>query len=78
MPEISANYTSKHLAEVLEAVEQGERFTVVRRGRAVAELTLWECPPEPDLAELAAPQPRPGFFRRLWPLGRTRALAADA
>lgn len=39
MLEITANYAARNLAEILEAVEEkGETFTVLRRGRVVAEL----------------------------------------
>ena len=39
MSEVSATDAARHFADLLDAVEhQGERFTIVRRGRAVAHL----------------------------------------
>jgi prevent-host-death family protein len=39
MPDISATDAARNFADLLDAVEhRGERFTVVRRGRAIAEL----------------------------------------
>jgi len=39
MPEVSATEAARKFADLLDAVEhRGERFTIVRRGRAVAHL----------------------------------------
>lgn len=39
MPEISATDASRRFAELLDGVEhRGERYTIVRRGRVVAQL----------------------------------------
>ena len=39
MPEVSATNAARNFADLLDAVEhRGERFTVVRRGRAVAHI----------------------------------------
>jgi antitoxin (DNA-binding transcriptional repressor) of toxin-antitoxin stability system len=39
MPEVSATEASRRFAALLDAVEhRGERFTIVRHGRVVAEL----------------------------------------
>jgi prevent-host-death family protein len=39
MPEVTATDAARNFADLLDAVEhQGERFVVVRRGRAVAEI----------------------------------------
>ena len=39
MPEISATEASRNFADLLDAVEHGdETFTIVRRGRVVAQL----------------------------------------
>jgi antitoxin (DNA-binding transcriptional repressor) of toxin-antitoxin stability system len=65
VPEISATEASRNFAALLDAIEQrGERFTIVRRGRVVAELgpgaemsgadlkaLLRSSPVDPDWAE---------------------------
>jgi prevent-host-death family protein len=39
MPEVSATEASRSFADLLDGVEhRGERYTIVRRGRAVAQL----------------------------------------
>ena len=39
MTEVSATDAARNFADILDAVEhRGERFTVVRRGRAIAQL----------------------------------------
>ena len=39
MPEVSATDAARNFADLLDAVEhRGERFTIVRRGRAVAQI----------------------------------------
>ena len=38
MKSLSATETARRLSDVLDAVEDGERFLIVRRGRVVARL----------------------------------------
>lgn len=39
MPDISATEAARHFSDVLDSVEHGqERYTIVRRGKAVAHL----------------------------------------
>ncbi len=39
MPDISATDAARHFADLLDAVEHhGERYTIVRRGKAVAHI----------------------------------------
>ena len=39
MSEVSSTDAARHFADLLDAVEhRGERFTIVRRGRAIAQL----------------------------------------
>ncbi|HEY5578425.1 MAG TPA: type II toxin-antitoxin system prevent-host-death family antitoxin [Acidimicrobiia bacterium] len=39
MPDIGATEASRHFADLLDAVEErGQRYTIVRRGRAVAQI----------------------------------------
>jgi prevent-host-death family protein len=39
MPEVSATEAARNFSDILDAVEhRGERFTIVRRGRIVAQL----------------------------------------
>lgn len=39
MPEVTATEAARNFADLLDAIEhRGERFTIVRRGRAVAHL----------------------------------------
>ncbi len=62
MPEISATDASRRFADLLDGVEhRGERYTIVRRGRIVAELA-------------PAPTATGGDLKAL--LGRTRPDAA--
>jgi prevent-host-death family protein len=40
MPEVSATDASRSFADLLDGVEhRGERYTIVRRGRAIAQLS---------------------------------------
>lgn len=39
MHEITATEAARHFASVLDAVERGEQFTILRRGEAVARLS---------------------------------------
>jgi antitoxin (DNA-binding transcriptional repressor) of toxin-antitoxin stability system len=37
--DVSATHAARHLADLLDAIEhRGERFTIVRRGKAIAHL----------------------------------------
>lgn len=38
MPDVSATEAARKFADLLDAVERGEDFTIIRRGRAVAHL----------------------------------------
>lgn len=38
MPDVSATEAARHFADLLDAVERGEEFRIIRRGRAVASL----------------------------------------
>jgi antitoxin (DNA-binding transcriptional repressor) of toxin-antitoxin stability system len=39
MPEVTATVAARNFADLLDAIEhRGERFTIVRRGRAIAHL----------------------------------------
>ncbi|MGH8933941.1 MAG: type II toxin-antitoxin system Phd/YefM family antitoxin [Egibacteraceae bacterium] len=38
MADISATEAARNFADLLDAVERGERFTIIRRGKAVAHL----------------------------------------
>jgi antitoxin (DNA-binding transcriptional repressor) of toxin-antitoxin stability system len=39
MPEVSATHVARHFADILDGVEhRGERYTIVRRGKAIARL----------------------------------------
>ena len=39
MPEVSATHAARNFADILDAIEhRGERYTIVRRSRAIAQL----------------------------------------
>ncbi|WP_341251342.1 type II toxin-antitoxin system prevent-host-death family antitoxin [Euzebya pacifica] len=38
MADVTATEAARHFANLLDAVERGEDFTIIRRGRAVAHL----------------------------------------
>lgn len=39
MPEVSATYAARNFSDILDAVEhRGEHFTIVRRGKVIAQL----------------------------------------
>ena len=38
MPDVSATEAARNFADLLDAVERGEEFTIIRRGRAVAHV----------------------------------------
>ena len=45
MPEVSATEASRSFADLLDGVEhRGERYTIVRRGRVVAQLEPIDAP----------------------------------
>lgn len=51
MKEFNVRHIQHHLAEVLEAVERGEKVRITRRGKVVAQLG----PPEPASSALRWP-----------------------
>lgn len=38
MPDVTSTEAARHFADLLDAVERGEDFTIIRRGRAIAHL----------------------------------------
>jgi len=64
--EVGAYHAKTHLAQLLDRVEQGERITITRHGRAVAELRPPEGAPQMTVREAIA-----GLrdFRSRHPLG---------
>ena len=49
MPDVTATEASRNFADLLDAVEhRGERYRIVRRGRAVAQLEPIAWHPEPS------------------------------
>ncbi len=71
MKEFSVRHVQHHLAEVLEAVERGEKVRITRRGKAVAQLG----PPEPASSSLAWPDSA-ARFRRLEKPGSDESSAS--
>ena len=59
MKEFNIRHVQHHLAEVLEAVERGEKVRITRRGKVVAQLG----PPEPASSTLAWPDSVARFQR---------------
>ena len=59
MKEFNIRHVQHHLAEVLEAVERGEKVRITRRGKVVAQLG----PPEPASSTLAWPDSVARFRR---------------
>ncbi len=51
MKEFNVRHVQHNLASLLEAVEQGEKVRITRRGKVVAQLG----PPEPDPGQLSWP-----------------------
>lgn len=51
MKEFNVRHVQHHLADLLEAVERGEKVRITRRGKVVAQLG----PPEPEARELSWP-----------------------
>lgn len=51
MKQFNVRHVQHHLAEVLEAVERGEKVSITRRGKVVAQLG----PPEPVSSTLQWP-----------------------
>jgi prevent-host-death family protein len=53
MPEVSATEASRNFADLLDGVEhRGERYTIVRRGRIVAQLEPVHAPMGADVKAL--------------------------
>ncbi len=59
MKEFNIRHVQHHLADVLEAVERGEKVRITRRGQVVAQLG----PPEPAPSTLRWPDSRARFKR---------------
>ncbi len=51
MKEFNVRHVQHHLADVLEAVERGEKVRITRRGKVVAQLG----PPEPEASAMQWP-----------------------
>lgn len=51
MKEFNVRHVQHHLADLLKAVERGEKLRITRRGKIVAQLG----PPEPESGDLAWP-----------------------
>jgi len=59
MKEFNIRHVQHHLADVLEAVERGEKVRITRRGKVVAQLG----PPEPESSTLQWPDSAARFER---------------
>jgi prevent-host-death family protein len=59
MKEFNVRHVQHHLADVLEAVERGEKVRITRRGKVVAQLG----PPEPESATTQWPDSEARFKR---------------
>jgi len=59
MKEFNIRHVQHHLAEVLDAVERGEKVRITRRGKVVAQLG----PPEPAGSTLRWPDSAARFER---------------
>jgi prevent-host-death family protein len=53
-PKVGAYHAKTHLAQLLDRVERGERITITRHGRAVAELRPPEGAPQMTVDEAIA------------------------
>ncbi len=72
---IGAFDAKTHLSELLERVEKGERFTITRHGKPVAELV----PVRPrDPARIAEALDRIEALTRTWTLGGSVRDAIDS
>ena len=65
MPEVSATEAARNFSDILDAVEhRGEHFTIVRRGRVVAQLDPVSSGRGADVKSLLrAARSDPGFGR---------------
>ena len=65
MPEVSATDAARNFSDILDAVEhRGERFTIVRRGKVVAQLHPVSTGKGADVKELLRRRRRdPGFAK---------------
>lgn len=63
MPEVSATEAARNLSDILDAVEhRGEHFTIMRRGRVVAQLDPVHSGRGAEVKELLRRHgPDPGF-----------------
>lgn len=59
MKEFNVRHVQHHLADVLEAVERGEKVRITRRGKVVAQLG----PPEPESSTMQWPDSAARFKR---------------
>lgn len=64
---------NQQTAAVLDAVEQGENFKIIRHGRVVGYLTAQPSPPPPP----AQVYDWEGHFRRVQGRGKVAVAAAD-
>lgn len=71
MASVGAYHAKTHLAQLLDRVEKGERITITRHGRPVAELRPPEGQPQMTAEEAAAWL---GEFRRAHPLGAEASI----
>jgi antitoxin (DNA-binding transcriptional repressor) of toxin-antitoxin stability system len=66
MADVSATEAARNFADLLDAVERGERFTIIRRGKAVAHLEPPHHGRGADVkAMLRQHRPDPGWAREL-------------
>jgi prevent-host-death family protein len=64
VPEVSATDAARNFSDLLDAVEHhGEHFTIVRRGRVVAQLTPVSTGRGADVKALLRRRLDPGFRR---------------
>lgn len=65
MPEVSATDAARNFSDLLDAVEhRGEHFTIVRRGKAVAQLDPVQSGRGAEVKALLRRQPRDAAFAR--------------
>ncbi len=66
MADVSATEAARNFADLLDAVERGERFTIIRRGKAVAHLEPLNRGRGGDVKSvLGAHRPDPGWASEL-------------
>jgi antitoxin (DNA-binding transcriptional repressor) of toxin-antitoxin stability system len=66
MADISATEAARNFADLLDAVERGERFTIIRRGKAIAHLEPSHHGRGSDVKVLLREhRPDPGWAREL-------------